>query len=155
MKRSHVWMKRCRILIPGAAAVVLTGCAGMSARMPILLSGAQEVPVVQTGASGRADLTVDWFKCPAAENSNNCPTLVGTVATVGTNPTLVEIRQGVPGQNGPLIVKLVKTGDSTWQVPSGVVLTPAQYEAYQQGQLYVNVDSTKYVNGELRAQLRP
>ena len=113
------------------------------------------MPKVTTGASGRADLAVDWFKCPSAASSNNCPTLVGTVATAGTAATQVEIRQGVPGQNGPVVVTLVKTGDNTWQVPSGAILTPAQYAAYQQGQLYVNVDSVRYRDGELRAQLMP
>jgi hypothetical protein len=52
-------------------------------------------------------------------------------------------------------VTLVKTGDNTWQVPSGTILTPAQYAAYRQGQLYINVDSVRYRNGELRAQLTP
>ncbi len=119
MNRWQACMKRSLSLTLGTAAILVAGCAGMSASMPILLSGEQEVPKITTGASGRADLAVDWFKCPSAASSNNCPTLVGTVATAGTAPTQVEIRQGVPGQNGPVVVTLVKTGDDTWQVPSG------------------------------------
>jgi len=139
----------------GVAAVVTAGCAAMPVKMPIRLSGAQEVPRVATAGSGRADLSVEPFKCPAAENSNNCPALMGTVSTAGTTATAVEIRQGAPGQNGPVVVTLMKTGDNTWQVPSGAALTPAQYEAYKRGELYVNVDSPTYRNGELRAQLIP
>ena len=119
MKRWQACMKRSLSVILGAAAVLAAECAGMAAKMPTLLSGAQEVPMVATGASGRADLSVDWFKCPSAARSDNCPTLVGTVATAGTAATQVEIRQGVPGQNGALDVRLVKTVDDTWQVPSG------------------------------------
>ena len=157
MKRwqAFAYLKRPLLLTLGVIVVLVAGCAGTSARMPIRLSGTQEVPQVATGATGRADMAVDWFKCPAAASSDNCPTLVGTVATAGTNATQVEIRQGAPGQNGPVVVTLVKTGDNAWQVPSGAILTPAQYTAYQQGELYINVDTVRYRNGELRAQLMP
>ena len=139
----------------GVAAALAAGCAAMPARMPTLLTGAQEVPRVATAGSGRADLSVQPFKCPAAESNNNCPTLMGTVSTAGTAATRVEVRQGAPGQNGPIIVTLMRTGDNTWQVPSGATLTAAQYEAYKRGDLYVNVDSPTYRNGELRAQMIP
>jgi hypothetical protein len=155
MKRLQTCRRRSLSLTLGALVILAAGCAGMSANMPTLLSGAQEVPIVTTGASGRADVSVDWFKCPAAASSDNCPTLFGTVATAGTAATQVEIREGVPGHNGPRVVTLMKTGDNTWQVPSGTILTPAQYEAYRQGQFYVNVDSVRYRSGELRAQLTP
>ena len=154
MKRWQVSLTRSLYLTLGAAAILSTGCATASPRMPALLTGTEEVPRVATDGSGRADLSVDWFKCPSATSSSNCSTLMGTVTTVGTAATQV-VRQGVPGQNGPLVVSLLKTGDNTWQVPSGAVLTPTQYEAYQHGELYVNVDSATYRNGELRVQLEP
>jgi CHRD domain len=40
-------------------------------------------------------------------------------------------------------------------VPSGTVLSKAQYAEYQEGQLYVNVDSAANGTGEIRAQLQP
>jgi hypothetical protein len=58
---------------------------------------------VTTGATGRADIGVDWFKCPAATTSASCPTLMGTVSTAGLNATRVEVRQGAPGQTRPVI----------------------------------------------------
>ena len=155
MKRWQVNPMRSLFVTLAAAAILSAGCAAVSPSMPALLTGTQEVPRVATGGSGRADLSVDWFKCPSATSASNCPTLMGTVTMVGTTATQVEIRHGAPGQNGPLVVSLMKTGDNTWQVPSGTVLTPAQYEAYQRGDLYVNVDSATYRNGELRAQLEP
>ena len=54
-----------------------------------------------------------------------------------------------------MIARLVKMNDNTWQVPSGTVLTAAQYADYWAGWLYVNVDSPAHRGGELRAQLRP
>lgn len=120
-----------------------------------MLTGAQEVPSVTTPASGRADLSVNSFKCPSAASSENCPTILGTVTTTGMAVTAVEVRDGAPGQNGPVIVRLVKVGDNTWQVPSGTILTAEQYADYWAGRLYVTVDSAAHRDGEIRAQLRP
>ena len=77
------------------------------------------------------------------------------VTTQGIQATSVEIRQGAPGQNGPIIVTLEQVDDDNWTVPSGTVLSPSQYDAYTSGQLYVNVDSAANRSGELRAQLKP
>ena len=140
----------------GAAAVLATGCATtMHTKVPASLSGTQEVPPVSTSASGSADMVVHSFKCPSALSSDNCPTLFGTVTTQGIQATSVEIRQGAPGQNGPIIVTLEQVDDDNWTVPSGTVLSPSQYDAYTSGQLYVNVDSAANRSGELRAQLKP
>ena len=37
--------------------------------------------------------------------------------------------------------------------PDGAKLTEAQYAAYKAGNLYVNVHSAKFPNGEVRAQI--
>jgi hypothetical protein len=52
-------------------------------------------------------------------------------------------------------VTLVKTGDNIWAVPLGSALTDAQYQAYWDGLLYVNVHSDANKGGEIRAQLKP
>jgi hypothetical protein len=59
------------------------------------------------------------------------------------------------GKNGPVIVPLVKTGDGVWSVPPGAKLTPEQLQAYQAGDLYVNVHTDANKGGEIRAQLKP
>jgi hypothetical protein len=41
------------------------------------------------------------------------------------------------------------------ECPSGTTLTDAQYKAYLDGRLYVNVHSDANKGGEVRAQLRP
>jgi CHRD domain-containing protein len=148
-------LRRTSWLMVGLTAIVATGCATMSANRPIVLTGAQEVPPVVTGASGRADITVHSFKCPAATSSDNCPTLLGGVSTMGMRGTVAEIREGGPGHTGPVLVTLTKTSDNEWVVPSGTVLSKAQYAEYQEGQLYVNVDSAANGTGEIRAQLQP
>jgi hypothetical protein len=82
-------------------------------------------------------------------------TLVGTVQTTGLVATAAHVHQGALGQNGPVIVTLVKTATDVWSVPVGTTLTDAQYQAYLAGRLYVNVHTDANKDGEIRAQIRP
>src|SRR5262245_15822488 len=110
----------------GATALVAAGCTGTMTRTPTRLSGMQEVPAVATAGSGTADISIESFKCPSAASSSNCPTVLGTVSTVGIRDTGVQIRQGGPGQVGPVIVTLERTRDHVWSVSSGTTLSNAQ-----------------------------
>jgi hypothetical protein len=82
-------------------------------------------------------------------------TLIGTVEISNLNATAAHIHQAPRGQNGPVIIPLVKTGENVWSVPGNTVLTSAQFDAYRSGNLYVNVHSAANPNGEIRAQLKP
>jgi hypothetical protein len=64
--------------------------------------------------------------------------------------TVAEIHQGAPGQNGPVIVSLIRTDDHTWSIPIDTTLT----DAYWAGQLYVTMATAAHKDGEIRAQLR-
>ena len=80
--------------------------------------------------------------------------VTGSVTTTGVPGFMAHIHQGAPGTNGPIIVPLVKDGD-TYTAPPGAKLTEAQMEAFRAGNLYVNVHSPQYKGGEVRGQLRP
>jgi hypothetical protein len=145
-RRQNVWAA-----ILGATAILFaTGCSQMSSRMGSAsdstptLTGAEEVPPVNTQASGVSRIAVIGDK-----------TLIGTVEISNLNATAAHIHQAPRGQNGPVIIPLVKTGENVWSVHGNTVLTSAQFDAYRSGNLYVNVHSAANPNGEIRAQLKP
>ena len=140
-------------LLVAVAIMGLAGCAQMKEKMPdwmpgsgamkVSLTGAEEVPAVNTAAKGSGSFRV-------AEDG----TVTGSVTTEGMQGTMAHIHQAGKGQNGPVIVPLTKNGD-TYSVPEGKKLTPAQMDALKAGNLYVNVHSDKNKGGEIRAQLQP
>jgi hypothetical protein len=76
-----------------------------------------------------------------------------TVSVIDMAPTAAHIHEGAPGVNGPVIVPLNRISENSFVAPNGAKLTDAQYTAYKAGNLYVNVHSAKFPNGEVRAQI--
>jgi len=152
-RKSAMWAAGVAV----AAIVFVNGCAqerasmsGMANRVEsaaaksgTTLSGSQEVPPVNTQASGVSTIEVIGDK-----------TVIGNVQTTGMTGTVAHIHMGASGQNGPVIIPLVKSGDNTWAVPGNTVLSSAQFDAFRAGNLYVNVHSAAYPAGEIRAQLK-
>lgn len=137
------------LAVAASAAVALAGCAEMKSMLPgmmktVTLTGAQEVPPVQTSASGTMRYRVEDDR-----------TVSGSVETTGITATAAHIHEGAAGKNGPIIVPLSRTSGSTWVVPSGSKLTESQHRSYKAGELYVNVHSDANKGGEIRAQLKP
>lgn len=133
-----------------AGAIVMAGAlvAGIglatAGTIDVTLSGAEEVPPVQTSASGSGRITVGEDK-----------SVSGSVTTKGVVGTMAHVHEAAPGQNGGVAVPLVKKGDNEWAVPAGAKLTDAQYQAFKAGNLYVNVHSDANKGGEIRGQLKP
>ena len=111
------------------------------------LSGAEEVPPVETSASGLGISTVN--------------TATGAIsATVFTsdlsgNATAAHIHPGAEGVNGAPIITLVQdTGDtSIWRTPEGSILSAEQITAFENEELYFNVHTEANPGGEIRGQL--
>lgn len=152
--RQNIWVH----LGAGLLALGLAGCGTADAQsagnpsspsaaangVNVMLSGQEEVPPVSTSGAGTGQIRV------ASDRS-----VSGKITYSGVNATMAHIHQGAKGSNGPPIVTLNKTSDSTFVVPDGARLTDEQYAQYRAGNLYVNVHSDRYPGGELRAQLRP
>jgi CHRD domain len=134
------------------AAALLAGCAG---KPMTSLGGSQEVPPVTTNASGITDISARPSRCPSSLSGSNCPTLHGNVYTSNIAATAAHIHQGKPGENGPVLVTLMKTSEGVWAVPFGSTITEDQFRAYWDGLMYVNVHTEANKGGEIRAQLKP
>src|SRR5262245_34171652 len=85
-------------------AVVVLGLAsaGMvfAADINVKLSGDQEVPPVQTQASGTGMIRI-----------NDDRSVSGTISTTNIKPTAAHIHEAAAGKNGPVAVPLEKTSD--------------------------------------------
>lgn len=139
---------RSRPLRRAAAVVIaiyglLTAAWASGGEMKVELSGAQEVPPVQTTATARGAIVVGDDR-----------SVSGSVTVVGFAPTAAHIHQGAAGTNGGVVIPLVKNGD-VFSVPAGAKLSEAQFAAFRAGNLYVNVHSSTHPEGEIRAQLKP
>ncbi len=147
--RRSLWLSSVSV-----AALLAAGCAQQSAQPQmasaapsgsnVMLSGNQEVPPVSTAATGTGIITVLMDR-----------SVSGSVTTSGVAGAAAHIHLAAPGQNGPVIVPLNKTGDNVWSVPPAIRLNDAQYEAYRLGNLYVNVHSAANPGGEIRGQIKP
>lgn len=110
------------------------------------LTGAQEVPAVaNTTATGSGTFIVN----PKTR------AISGSVTTKGLTGTVAHIHIGVIGVSGPPVVMLAETatGSGIWEVPTGTVLSVANYELFLDGGLYVNVHSAANPKGKIRGQL--
>ena len=128
----------------GAGMSSSTGTSNGMGMSSLSLSGAEEVPPNSSNATGTSTIRI------ASDKS-----VSGNVTFRGMTATAAHIHDGARGSNGPIIVPLKKTSDTTFEVPAGAMLTDAQYDSFQSGNLYVNVHSKAHPGGEIRAQLIP
>ena len=127
-----------------SALLLLSTSLAFAGDSKVTLTGKEEVPAVETAATGTGTITVGADK-----------SVSGSVTTKGVNGIAAHIHQAAAGKNGPPIVALEKSGDGVWSVPQGSKLTDEQLAAYKAGELYVNVHSAEHKGGEIRAQIKP
>jgi len=134
-------IRRLYRLLPLA---ILLASANLYAESPIStsLTGAAEVPAVTTTASGKVNISIQPNR-----------TVSGSIQISGMVPTVAHIHEGPVGKNGPPIITLTKKSDKLFTVPADATLSEAQHASYLAGNLYINVHSAAYPNGEIRAQL--
>jgi hypothetical protein len=139
-------LRRSRIAFAGATLIAGLLASGtiFSADMKVKLSGDQEVPPVQTSASGSGTITIKDDK-----------SVSGSVTTKGIKATAAHIHEAAAGKNGPVAIPLEKKSENEFSVPAGAKLSDAQFKALKAGNLYVNVHTDAHKDGEIRGQLKP
>lgn len=127
-------------------ALSLLASASLHAGQPIevTMTGSTVVPQVTTSAAGTGQFTIT----PDHR-------VIGSIKVYEFTPTMVHIHEAAPGKNGPPIITLGKIADDSYAVPPDAMLSNGQYASYLAGNLYVQVHSATYPNGELRGQLLP
>ena len=124
------------------------GDTGTVETVAVTLDPASTVPpaVGADDAAGTGEFTVD----------TETGAISGSVTVSGTTgvPTVAHIHDGAPGVAGPILIPLDSNDDGTvWTIPEGAALDAAGIEAFEQGNLYINVHTDANPAGELRAQL--
>lgn len=130
------------LLAPLALLLLVSSRLYAQQPMTIPLSGSAEVPPVTTSAAGTGQITI------TAERA-----ISGSVKIFGLSATMAHVHEAGAGKNGPPIVTLTKTGNDIFVIPPDTRLTDSQYQSYAAGNLYLNVHSTQFPDGEIRGQL--
>lgn len=146
MTRMSIQGVKRAALLPWVLMALLTGCAtlGGGTTSQFLLHGEQQVPPVNSPASGSGTITV-----------RDDGSISGRITTTGVQATVAHIHMANAGRNGKIIIPLNRTSDNTWEVPSGAKLAPDQLQAYRTYGLYINVHSAAHKGGEIRGQFGP
>jgi hypothetical protein len=143
--RKGVIMAACLTAI--GAWTVTSKAASQSFK--VTLNGAQQVPPVQTPATGTAELTYD----PATR------ALTWTLSYSGlSGPATMAHLHGpaAAGKNGPPVIWLSPKGSPVLAPVKGeATLTPEQAQQFSAGEWYINVHTQDHQAGEIRGQVMP
>jgi len=115
----------------------------------VTLTGAQQVPPVQTSATGTADLSYD----PATRVVTWSVTYSGL-----SGPATMAHFHGpaAAGKNGPPVIWLTEKGKPVENPIKGeATLTPEQAQQFSAGEWYINVHTQANPGGEVRGQVVP
>jgi hypothetical protein len=125
----------------GAATSASTTLNAFSAS----LTGSQETPPNLSIALGASTALVTGPE----------RTLVAAIVTTGMTGTAAHIHEAAPGVAGPIVIPMSETspGSGTWIVKT--TLTQTQLNSLLAGNMYVNVHSAAFPDGEIRGQLLP
>jgi hypothetical protein len=130
-----------------AALAVPLQAAPMSFK--VALTGAQQVPPVQTAATATADLTYD----PATR----VVTWNVTYSGLSGPATMAHFHgPATEGNNGPPVIWLTQKGAVVeGPIKGEATLTPEQAQQFTAGEWYVNVHTQANPKGEIRGQVMP
>jgi len=143
--------RRALMLFTGlalAGTMTLVQAAPVAFTVP--LTGAQQVPPVQTPGSGTANLTYDA--------STRVVTWNITFSGLPSQATMAHFHGPAPaGKNADVKVWLSQKGTMKMTSPTSgqATLSPEDAQAFQSGDMYINVHTKDNPNGEIRGQVLP
>lgn len=114
------------------------------------LTGAQQVPPVQTPGSGSADLTYD--------PSTRVVTWNISFSGLSSQATMAHFHGPAPaGKNAGVKVWLSRKGtmEMTSPISGQATLSPDDVKMFEAGDMYINLHTKNNPNGEIRGQVVP
>lgn len=140
-------MKNLLTLAVLLVGLILASCkkdevASSDVAFMAMLSGVEEVPAVNTTATGMLD----------GVYNKDTKVLTYTITYSGMTPTAWHIHKAAKGANGGVIFNLGSTFTSPFKSAT-VALTAEQEADLMAGNYYVNMHSAKSPSGEIRGQL--
>jgi hypothetical protein len=141
--------RRTAFALAAFASVAWAGLAQAApAHFTVQLTGAQQVPPVDTSGTGTADITYD-----AATRDI---TWTVTYSGLSGEATMAHFHNGPQGKNGPVVIWLSKQGTPAASPFSGqATLTAEQAQQFEAGGWSVNVHTQAHPGGEIRGQVMP
>lgn len=108
-----------------------------------ILTGAEEVPAVNSAATGTGVVVVDPTTL----------TMKATIVAADISATAADMQVGARGGSGPVVFTLTEssTGSGIWSVTA--TLTTDQLTELRSGNYYFNVHSAAFPEGEIRGQI--
>jgi hypothetical protein len=143
--------RRHMIFTAGMTAITVwaapSRAAPLSFKTP--LTGAQQVPPVQTAATGTADFTYD--------PTTRVITWDVSYHDLSGPATMVHFHgPAAEGKNAPPVIWLVEKGAAVPNPIKGqATLTPEQAQQLTAGDWYINIHTQANPNGEIRGQVTP
>ena len=145
-------ISRRHLIVAACLTGIMTWAAPSQAApqsFKVTLTGAQQVPPVQTSAIATADLSYD----PATRVVTWSVTYSGL-----SGPATMAHFHGpaAAGKNGPPVIWLTEKGKPVENPIKGeATLTPEQAQQFSAGEWYINVHTQANPGGEVRGQVVP
>jgi hypothetical protein len=147
----------------GALALVLAAQASAQVvTLSTTMSGGEEVPVLNTGMVGSAEVSVDVANREVVVNLRvfNAPTAttaghihVGAAGISG--PVVINFPSGVVGRTGDFVMSFrLSERDFVARPAQGISTFDDALQAIVLGNAYVNIHTTQNPGGEIRGQLK-
>ena len=135
----------------GSGGTGTAGAGGTSANMSVYnmqLSGSQEVPATGSNATASVKVTLN--------QTTGEVTVTGSFTGLTANATAAHIHgPAAVGMNGPILVPLTVPASTSGNVTGTGTMTNVQMNDMTSGMTYVNIHSTNFPDGEIRAQIVP
>jgi hypothetical protein len=145
-------ISRRHLIVAACLTGIMTWAAPSQAApqsFKVTLTGAQQVPPVQTSATATADLSYD----PATR----VVTWNVTYSGLSGPATMAHFHgPAAAGKNGPPVIWLTEKGKPVESPIKGeATLTPEQAQQFNAGEWYINVHTQANPGGEVRGQVMP